>query len=143
MGDRYLNFLPETVHLVPAAEDVCRKLSASTPLGIVTNGIVHVQKQRLSKSGLEPYFKFMVISDEVGVAKPDRRIFDFALNRAGQPVPENVLMVGDRLPADILGAQRAGIKTCWFNPSRFPNETEIAPDFEIHKLEDVLRIQNG
>jgi 2-haloacid dehalogenase len=65
------------------------------------------------------------------------------LERAGSPRPEKTLMVGDRLPADILGAERAGIRTCWFNPSRFPNETKIVPDFEIHKLEDVAKIQYG
>lgn len=139
-SDMYLNFLPENVHLIPGSIEVCKTLSQRSRLGIVTNGIAPVQKRRLANSDLRNWIEFMVISDECGFAKPDKRIFEYALEKAGHSDFSTVVMVGDRLEADILGANRMGIKSCWFNPHKLENTTDIVPNFEVHSLEQLLDI---
>jgi putative hydrolase of the HAD superfamily len=49
-------------------------------------------------------------------------------------------MIGDRLETDILGAQNAGIDSCWFNPNREENKNDIKPNYEIQKLSEILNI---
>jgi 2-haloacid dehalogenase len=66
------------------------------------------------------------------------RIFDYTLERAKHSDRARVLMIGDSLEADILGARRAGIRSCWFNPKKVRNETRILPDIEIHALEELM-----
>ncbi|MCL1878138.1 MAG: HAD hydrolase-like protein [Defluviitaleaceae bacterium] len=57
--------------------------------------------------------------------------------------PDDVIMVGDRLEKDILGAANAGIKSVWFNPEHEKNDTEIRPDYIIHDLMQVSKILNA
>jgi 5'-nucleotidase len=64
---------------------------------------------------LRDHFDLLVISEEVGVAKPDPRIFDYALAQAGNPDRSRVLMVGDTAESDIRGGVNAGLATCWLN----------------------------
>lgn len=85
-------------------------------MGIITNGFTSLQQTRLERTGLRDHFDLLIISEEVGVAKPDARIFDYALAQAGNPDRARVLMVGDTAESDIRGGVNAGLATCWFNP---------------------------
>lgn len=75
-----------------------------------------MQHPRLERSGLKPHFATVIISEEVGVAKPDAGIFDIAFTRMNQPAKNEVLIIGDSLSSDIIGGINYGIDTCWFNP---------------------------
>ncbi|HGX4500576.1 TPA: HAD-IA family hydrolase, partial [Escherichia coli] len=80
-------------------------------------------------------------SEEVGVAKPNKKIFDYALEQAGNPDRSRVLMVGDTAESDILGGINAGLATCWLNAHNREQPEGIAPTWTVsslHELEQLL-----
>ena len=93
------------------AEDVLKKLHDKYKIGIIANQNPGT-RERLEAWGLLKYIDMVVASAEEGVAKPDRRIFDIALERAGV-APEDAFMIGDRIDNDILPAKNIGMKTIW------------------------------
>jgi 2-haloacid dehalogenase len=103
----------------------------------VTNGLADVQRPRLARSAIGALFDTVVVSEEVGVAKPDARIFEHALRQLGHDDRSTVLMVGDSLASDIQGGCNAGMQTCWLNPSGAANGTAIEPTFEIASLAEL------
>ncbi|PFC14037.1 2-haloalkanoic acid dehalogenase [Bacillus cereus] len=106
-------------------------------IGIITNGSTHRQKAKIINTNLNNYFDTIIISEEVGLSKPDKRIFELALNKLNVQ-PENTLFVGDDLEKDIAGCQNANIKGVWFNPQIIKNTAEIQPYAEIHTLDSLL-----
>ncbi|PEY82642.1 2-haloalkanoic acid dehalogenase [Bacillus cereus] len=106
-------------------------------IGIITNGSTHRQKAKIINTYLNNYFDTIIISEEVGLSKPDKRIFELALNKLNVQ-PENTLFVGDDLEKDIAGCQNANIKGVWFNPQIIKNTAEIQPYAEINTLDSLL-----
>lgn len=86
---------------------------------------------------LHECFDVILISEEVGLEKPDPRIFQLALNKL-QVQPEDALFVGDDLEKDVGGPQGAGLKGIWSNPSGTENDSDIKPDDEIQSLDELL-----
>lgn len=140
IADQYLSNLAKQAQLIEGALEVCTELKKHCRLGLVTNGIDAVQRGRLERSGMGHLFDFMVVSEECGFAKPDTRIFKYTLEKALHSDVKTVLMVGDRLEADIHGANEAGITSCWFNPNKSIRKSKIEPHHEIHHLNDLLKI---
>ncbi|MDD4973681.1 MAG: YjjG family noncanonical pyrimidine nucleotidase [Bacteriovorax sp.] len=139
--DDYLETLPSQVFLIEGATELLKTLHGKIPLVIVTNGIGSVQHKRLLNSGLKPFIELMVISDECGFSKPDRRIFDYTFDLLNRSLlSSRTLMIGDRLETDILGARNIAMDSCWFNPDKFNNTTNISPTYEIQHIIDVLNI---
>jgi len=139
----YLDALPDTVVLVDGALDVCAALSQAGEIGIVTNGVEHIQQRRIASSGLAPFLSFVATSEACGFAKPDVRIFDYAAAMARAFVPDAAILIGDRLDADILGANRFGIDSCWFNPAGLANASAAVPTFQITRLHDLPAALNS
>lgn len=137
---RYLKNLAAGTQLIRGAEALLRSLHGRVGLALVTNGLAEVQRPRLAASTLAGYFTSVVISEEVGSAKPDPRIFEIALAQMGSPSRKRVLVVGDSLSSDILGGNRAGFDTCWYNPVAAPPRADIPARFEIRRLEEVQAI---
>ncbi|GCF76265.1 2-haloalkanoic acid dehalogenase [Bacillus cereus] len=106
-------------------------------IGIITNGSTHRQKAKIINTNLNNYFDTIIISEEVGLSKPDKRIFELALNKLNVQ-PENTLFVGDDLERDIAGCQNANIKGVWFNPNMIKNNTDIKPYAEITSFDNLL-----
>ncbi|MCW1239103.1 HAD family hydrolase [Bacillus pretiosus] len=106
-------------------------------VGIITNGSTQRQTAKIINTNLNNYFDTIIISEEVGVSKPDKRIFELALNKLNVQ-PEDVLFVGDDLEKDIAGPQNANIKGVWFNPQKIKNTTKIQPYAEINTLDSLL-----
>ena len=136
----YLDQLSQRHDLINGADEILQKLSGMTGLVLMTNGIKEVQRSRLNLSTIEGYFSDIIISDEVGFAKPDRRIFEIAHNRMSLPEKNKVLMVGDNLGSDIKGGIDFGIETCWYNPGQIKIESSIKPTYEIRNLSEILNI---
>ncbi len=122
------------------AEDLLRYLQPKYELYIVTNGVARTQKARLSATGLYAYVKDIFISEMIGAQKPQKAYFDYCLAHIGPCKKEEILLVGDSLTADILGANLSGIPSCWFNPKGKPLSGEARPDFEIRRLEELKEI---
>jgi len=134
----YLDSLPDTVVLIDGAREVCATLAAIGEVGIITNGVETIQNRRIASSGLGDCISFVATSEACGHAKPDVRFFEYAANMARPFVKEEAIIIGDRLDADILGANRYGIDSCWFNPGRIANTSEAVPTFEVTSLHDIV-----
>lgn len=136
----YLLNLGADSTLLPGAIEVVERLSEDCGLVLATNGIAGVQNSRFSASSIKPYFKSLVISDEIHVAKPDPGFFSEVFRRIGNPERAEVLMVGDGLSSDIAGGVGFGVDTVWFNPSGKPNDSSIVPTYEISNLAEIFEI---
>ena len=142
-SQQYLANLGQGTYLLDGAEEVVRALYGRVGLVVITNGLKEVQRPRLANSAIGAYLDGVVISDEVGVSKPDPRIFDIAFEQMGQPAREQVLLVGDSLTSDMPGGIAYGIDTCWFNPGQRPRPPELDIRYEIQRLADLLPIVEG
>ena len=107
---------------------------------VVTNGIKEVQRSRIGRSPLEPYFSDLVISEEAGSSKPSPAIFEHACARLGFHDKDRMIMVGDSLSSDIRGGVNFGIDTCWFNPGSKANDSGLRPTYEIRELSELRTI---
>ena len=135
----YVEALSHQSQLLPGALQAVKELAQLVPLAIVTNGIPYVQHGRFDRTEVRPYIKELVISGEEGFFKPDPRLIEAALRRMGT-TKERALMVGDSLGSDILGAQRAGVDSCWLNPAGKACTLETEPDYTIKDLIEVKEI---
>ncbi|PFA62159.1 haloacid dehalogenase [Bacillus sp. AFS015802] len=118
---------------------VLQELNGKYQLLLLTNGSPHLQNTKLDKTPeLLPYFQEVIISGEVGKGKPDRAMFEHALERL-QLQKEEVIMVGDNLNTDILGASNMGITTIWIN-RRGQTPQQVVPDYEAKELHEVIHI---
>ncbi|MCK5584578.1 YjjG family noncanonical pyrimidine nucleotidase, partial [Candidatus Bipolaricaulota bacterium] len=115
-SDAFLENIIRESTFIDGAEHLLARLENRIGLVLLTNGFADVQRARIARLGLGDTFGCVIISGEVGVAKPDRAIFEIAFERMGQPDKANVLIIGDSLSSDIQGGADYGIDTCWFNP---------------------------
>lgn len=112
----YLAMLGSTGLLIDGAREVLESLKErSFSIGVLSNGFRGVQHEKLHSSGLEKLVDIMVLSDDAGVNKPDRRIFDYAVRESGA-TPGESLMIGDNADTDIAGALNAGWRAMLFKP---------------------------
>ena len=139
--------------LLDGAEELVKYLhEKGYLLCIVTNGLVELQTPRIHNSTIGKYISHIIVSEEV-VAKPNPLIFETLLERikttqnawvsssdAERPAPDKVVMIGDRLDLDVLGAKNANIKSIWYNPKGFENDTDIVPDYEVNDLLQVIDV---
>ena len=140
VSGHYIESLGSEHRLLPQARSVVERLATDFGLMLATNGIAEVQRRRFEASSIRPFFADVVISDEIGVAKPASGYFDEVFARMGHPKLSEALMVGDSLSSDIAGGSAYGIDTCWFNPDNLPNGSQPRPTYTIHRLTDVLDI---
>jgi YjjG family noncanonical pyrimidine nucleotidase len=117
MGNRYVWGLGNNGDLYPGTRAVIDSLAGSATLALITNGIGEVQRARIERLAIDHYFTSVVISGEVGEAKPGTEIFDIVFEQLGGPDKETALIIGDNLGSDIQGGINYGIDTCWFNPN--------------------------
>lgn len=137
----YLKYIVEYPSYVDGVEELLQDIHKSGyTKSIVTNGMKEVQRPRIKKCNWEHYFNHIFVSDEMGVAKPQTAFFDHCLEVSGNPDKSDILVIGDTLESDILGAKRAGIKSCWINPENKICPLDLKPDYEIQKLSDLYNI---
>lgn len=137
-SDQYLLCLAAGTDLIEGALEVVQALQSHYQLALITNGFKAVQRPRLAQSALRDFFPVVVISEEVGAAKPAPAIFEAAFEQMGHPSRAEVLLIGDSLTSDIQGGHNYGLDTCWFNPTRAPNHLDIASAYEITHLAGLL-----
>jgi 2-haloacid dehalogenase len=135
---RYLKNLANASDLIDGAEDTLRTLHQRYRLGLITNGLQDVQRPRLAGSPLGSLFDLVVISEEIGAAKPDPRFFEYAFLQIGSPPRDAVLVIGDSLTSDIQGGINYELDTCWVNPFGCPADPGIRPTFEVRGLPELV-----
>jgi len=134
----YLDKLAETSEWIEGAEKAIQALSKSHKLGIITNGFSCVQRKKYTLHCMHNWIPLLVISEEVGCAKPDKRIFHWALEKMGC-TPDEVLMVGDSLSSDFEGAMASGIDFCWINPQKHSLPPSLKePKFKVQSVLAIL-----
>ena len=135
------DFLQRTTtktRLVEGAIELLEYLRPSYRMYILSNGFREVQDKKLRNSGLAPYFKRMILSEDAGIQKPHKGIFDFALINTNSRRNET-LMIGDCFEADIIGAHQSRIDQLWFNPQGLPPQ-KFTPTYTVSSLEEIKRI---
>ncbi len=126
--------------LLPGALDAVAAIARVLPVAVITNGIARVQHGRLDASPLIKYVRALIISQEQGCQKPDRRMIEAGLCALGGVDPRRALMVGDSLTSDIRCANNAGVDACWYNPDRLPRPDGYDIAWEIRQLEELPNI---
>jgi len=122
---------------VPGAKEFIEKIKTLYKLAIITNGLPEVQKPRLQLTGMDKIFDPIVISGELGHAKPDERFFSHVHQLTGRPMKEDVLVIGDSLNSHIGGGNYYGFDTCWFNYGGIENKTEYHANYEVSSIAEL------
>ncbi|EHJ00265.1 HAD superfamily (subfamily IA) hydrolase, TIGR02254 [Clostridium sp. DL-VIII] len=138
----YGEHLAKASFLYEDSISLVESLSKDYKLIMVTNGLKYVQDNRIGKSSIAKFFKNIIISEEVGVSKPDPKIFELAVKGINYTDKSKLLMIGDSLTSDIQGGINFNIDTCWYNPKKLVNKTNFIPTYEIFNLLDLKNILN-
>ncbi|MFM7638239.1 MAG: YjjG family noncanonical pyrimidine nucleotidase [Bacteroidota bacterium] len=117
----YLDICPLMTQMMPQALESLALLSQRYKLALLTNGFEATQQTKIRCSGIEPFIRFMVTSESLGVAKPNKAFFDHALFQAGCAAPQAVYL-GDTWDTDVVGGLEAGILTYWYRRGQAPRE---------------------
>jgi putative hydrolase of the HAD superfamily len=138
-ADDYNRYRKTYLTLFPGALELLGTLRArGLKLGMITNGFAETHREKITLLRLDDAFDEIFIADEVGLMKPDPRIFEHACRRLGA-APGNTAMVGDRFDRDIRGGQAAGLYTVWLNPrgERVPDGASC-PDATVTGIAAVM-----
>lgn len=129
----YLEALGTCPALLPGAEALLEALAPHCVLALATNGVAKVQRARLENSPITAFFQDIFISQEIGVAKPDKEFFTYILTALKADARDTV-MIGDTLSSDIQGAINAGLDSIWY--SRNKEKSEL-PTYRVTTLEEI------
>lgn len=134
MGAYFVDALGKQRILLPGAEDFCRRVSQHMPIYLITNGISAVQRSRFTGCVLTPYISGLIISEEIGHAKPHPAMIYKAMEEAGISDPRQAVVFGDSISADIAAANNAGVDSILYtNHAEAPEghgATYVAKTFE-------------
>lgn len=138
MSEEFLSFLPVRNEVFPYTFEILDYLgNKNYHLHLITNGFTSVQNQKLYNAGMIGIFEEVITSESSGSLKPNKEIFQFALDKTNASVEESI-MIGDNIEADIRGAQNFGMDTVFVN--HLHTETDITPTFEIRHLQELENI---
>ena len=134
--DDYVSLTPTKKNLFDGATTVLGYLQQKYDLHIISNGFKESTLKKLEVCELNCYFQNIIISEDVGVNKPDKAIFEYALDKASA-LKEESIMIGDSIEADIRGAQAYGMKAIFFNPmyKELPEDVH----WQINHMEELLQ----
>ena len=113
-GDLYNSVYMKSRQPVPGSIELLKHVRQSAKVGVVTNGLVNAQIEKLKICQIAGFIDFMVTSEEVGFKKPSKEIFQEAIRRA-QAEPSEAVYVGDSWESDIVPSHNVGMKTVWLN----------------------------
>jgi putative hydrolase of the HAD superfamily len=136
----YVRDYPAIDAPMTGAVPLVKELSQLFIVGVVSNGLPDVQYRKLEAIGLQQVLSCIVLSEEIGIRKPDPRIFRHAA-RLLQLKPSECLYVGDSYASDVVGAKASGMLTCWLNRGQSVTPSERAKaDFLISSLKQLGEI---
>jgi 2-haloacid dehalogenase len=133
----YLECLADCSELLEDAAHAVERLHTHYRLAILTNGLHLVQRKRLAASNISQHIDEMIVSEEIGVAKPAREFFEVAFTKLGNPPRESALMIGDNWNSDIVGAINYGVDACWYNPGAKPRPGNAQIVREVASLREL------
>ena len=130
----FLKYLSRSFSTVEGAHDILKYLSGKYLLSAASNGPQCEQKNRLKNAGIYDYFQNVFTSEAIGYPKPKREFFMLCLEKMGNVLPSETIMVGDSINADIVGAKNCGIVTCWFNYEHINCPAPTLADYTVNSL---------
>jgi putative hydrolase of the HAD superfamily len=133
--DDYVQLCPTKTNLFPHAHETLGYLQSKYTLHLISNGFRESTQMKISGTHIGGYFRHVIISEVVGVNKPDKAIFEHALYLAGAQKNES-LMIGDSLEADVRGALEFGMDAIYFNPARLDKPGDVP--VQIHHLKELV-----
>ena len=138
LNNDFLQRTATKTRLIAGAIELLDYLFPRYRLFLLSNGFREIQSLKMQNAGLAPYFERIVLSEDVSIQKPNKKIFDYALKTTNSRRSES-LMIGDSWEADIVGAQNAGIDQLWFNPDN-KEVKDPQPAFTVHSLQEIKDI---
>lgn len=138
--DHIYQLFSENFHseIVPGAEWVLGVLHPKYKLAVISNATSNLCRRILRENGLDKFFQVIVISRDLGIRKPDPRVFHYTLERL-QVKPDEAVHVGDSIKEDVVGAKGAGLKAVWIK-GKEKEETSEEPEYIIHTITELPRI---
>ena len=137
LGAEYAAGLGNHADLLPGAEVFIHAVHGKMKIALVSNGVSAIQRSRLAKCPLTPLFDAIVISEEVGAAKPDPKLLYVAMEMLGCTDKTKAVMIGDSASADIPAAVNAGVDSIFFSPK---GKTCDAATYNVTSHEDMLTL---
>lgn len=135
MSEQFLDGLPNRKNLFPYTTEILSYLTQKNyVLHLITNGFDSIQHNKLKYSNLTHYFNEIITSEKAGCLKPNKEIFEFALQLTNADINESI-MIGDNIEADIKGAMNAGLDTIFVN--HLSVEINVRPTYVIHHLKEL------
>ncbi len=132
--------LRDTSVPVAGAHQVMEYLHSRYKVYVVSNASNLQQSTRLGKAGLMQYVDGIFGSLDIGYNKPSREYFDYCFSQLGGTRPDQTVIVGDSLNADISGGQAYGLHTIWFNIRKVEPSDSTFPDYTIHTLTELTSL---
>lgn len=136
--DDYVRICPTKLNLFPEAHQTLQYLQSKYRMHLISNGFREATTMKIANTNLKQYFDHVVISELVGINKPDKTIFEHALQLAGAIKSESV-MIGDSLEADIYGALNFGMDAIFFNPNGLKKPDDVPVQIKhLKELRELL-----
>ena len=134
-----LGRIPTKNRLIDGAIELLEYLRPKYNMYILSNGFKELQSHKMRTAGIEKYFDALILSEDIGVNKPNRKLYEYALEKTGSKLEESI-MIGDMFETDITGAANIGMKQIYFNPKKKESHT-FAPTYmvtELLQIKDIL-----
>ena len=138
LNDDFLQRTATKTKIITGAIELLDYLAPHYRLFILSNGFREIQALKMQNAGLAPYFERIILSEDVYIQKPHRKIFDHALKSTNSRRSES-LMIGDVYEVDVTGARNARIDQIWFNPNHEAPRGH-PPTFTVHSLAEIKDI---
>ena len=134
----FLHRTAKKTRLIQGTIELLEHLKPFYRLFILSNGFREIQSLKLQNAGINSYFEKLILSEDAGIQKPHKEIFDFALKNTNSRRRESI-MIGDSLEIDIEGAWHAKIDQVWFNPDNLPCK-HVIPTYQVSALAEIHHI---
>ena len=127
-----LGRIPTKNKLVDGAMELLEYLRPKYRMHILSNGFKELQSHKMRTSGILHYFDSLILSEDIGINKPRRELFEYALEKSGSQVSDSI-MIGDMFDTDIAGAAGVGMEQIYYNPKEKKGHP-FTPTYEVNHL---------
>ena len=142
LADRFcreaLGRIPTKGPLMPGAMEIIEYLRPKYNMYILSNGFKELQSRKMRTAGIDGYFDALILSEDIGVNKPNRELYEYALAKTGSKLSES-LMIGDMFDTDIVGAANIGMEQMYYNPKEKKGHA-FTPTYEVTHLLQIKEI---
>lgn len=136
----FLRHMAASPKPIAGAMDLLRCLYPKYTVCLASNASYEPQSKRLSHTGIPACVHKIFISEQLGFAKPEKGFFDACFAQLPGAIPQESIIIGDSLSADIRGGAAYGMKTCWYNPEKKPVPADMKIDYVVHSLPEIKEI---